>query len=196
MKILLISDAVSPALYDHYDPEVFEQVDLVISCGDLAPGYLDFVLSMLNVPCYYVPGNHDVSFIESPPSGWTLLDGKVITHEGVTMMGLGGSMRYKPGPYQYTEAEMKRRFLRMKPALWWKGGQIDILVTHAPALGLNDLADTAHHGFKIFRDIIGAYQPKYFLHGHAHLDYSSNPRRCQYGKTVIINGYGYHLFEY
>lgn len=66
MKILLISDKPSPVLYDRYDPEPFKQVDLVISCGDLTADYLDFVMSMLNVPCYYVPGNHDTSFVAAP----------------------------------------------------------------------------------------------------------------------------------
>lgn len=196
MKILLISDKPSPVLYDRYDPEPFKQVDLVISCGDLAADYLDFVMSMLNVPCYYVPGNHDTSFVADPPAGWELLDGRVISHEGITMMGLGGSMRYKPGPYQYTDAEMTWRYWKMKQKIWRKRGAIDILVTHAPAFNLNDLDDSAHQGFKIFRKIIDRYRPKYFLHGHVHLDYARKPRQMRYGDTKIINGYGYHLFDY
>lgn len=101
MKILLISDVTSPALYDRFDRALFKGVSLVISCGDLKPDYLDFVMSMLNVPCYYVPGNHDERFVREPPLGWIPLDGRLMTHEGVNMMGLGGCMKYKPGPYQY-----------------------------------------------------------------------------------------------
>ncbi len=110
-------------------------------------------------------------------------------------MGLGGSMRYKPGPQQYTETEMRRRFYKLKPALWWKKNKIDILVTHAPAYGLNDLEGLPHKGFKIFRKIIEQYKPRYFLHGHVHLTYSRNPRQIRHGETEIINGYQHHIFD-
>ena len=196
MKILLISDKPSPVLYDYYDPASFRHVDLVISCGDLNADYLDFVMSMLNVPCYYVPGNHDTSFVSDPPAGWEPLDGRVISHEGIVMVGFGGSMRYRCGPYQYTEAEMTWRYLKMKQKIWRKKGKIDILVTHAPAFQLNDLNDRAHRGFRIFRKIIDVYRPKYFLHGHVHLDYAGKPRRTRHGETVVINGFGYYLFDY
>jgi predicted phosphodiesterase len=78
MKIQLISDKESPALYHYFEPERFADMDLVISCGDLCGDYLEFVISMLNKPCYYVPGNHDAAFVTKPPPGWRPLDGKLI----------------------------------------------------------------------------------------------------------------------
>lgn len=84
----------------------------------------------------------------------------------------------------------------MTQKIWRKKGNIDILVTHAPAFQLNDLDDHAHQGCEVFRRIIDAYQPKYFLHGHVHLDYSQKPRQIKHGSTTIINGDGYHLFDY
>ena len=62
-------------------------------------------------------------------------------------MGLGGSMRYKPGEHQYTEWEMRRRVFKLFPKLVWRRG-FDILVTHAPAYQLNDARDLPHQGFK------------------------------------------------
>ncbi|MBT4287828.1 MAG: metallophosphoesterase [Deltaproteobacteria bacterium] len=196
MKILLISDKPSPALYDHFNPDIFQGVNIVISCGDLPAYYLEFIITMLNVPCYYVPGNHDTAFVKKPPPGWDLLDGKVIDFQGLSIMGFGGSMKYKVGPFQYTEKEMKARLLRMKPKLWRKKNKIDILVTHAPAENLGDLEDLPHKGFKTFQYILDHYKPKYFLHGHVHLNYSRNPRQIKYGETEIINGYEYHIFDY
>jgi len=111
-------------------------------------------------------------------------------------MGLGGSLRYKPGCQQYTEGEMRWRYLKLRPSIWKNHGKIDIFITHAPAYGLNDLDDSAHRGFKVFLDIINRYQPRYFLHGHVHLTYSLNPRLMKHGKTMIINGYQYHVFDY
>jgi uncharacterized protein len=196
LKILLIADKVSSALYDHFKPDKFQGVNMVISCGDLPAYYLEFIITMLNVPCYYVPGNHDTAFVNKPPPGWDLLDGVLVNHKGISIMGLGGSMKYKQGPYQYTEMDMKGRLLRMKPKLWRKKNKIDILVTHAPAMGLGDLEDIPHRGFETFRKIMDHYKPKYFLHGHVHLNYSRNPRQITYGETEIINGYEYHIFDY
>jgi len=37
----------------------FGDVELVLSCGDLPYYYLEYIVSMLNVPLLYVHGNHD-----------------------------------------------------------------------------------------------------------------------------------------
>ena len=40
-------------------------------------------------------------------------------------------------------------------------------------------------------------RPKYYIHGHIHLNYGGgHTRRQQYGETEIINGYQFHKFEY
>lgn len=196
MKILVIADQITPMLYDYFNEERFRDVNCVISCGDLPGDYLEFIVSMLNVPCFYVPGNHDTGFIENPPPGWIALDDNLVEHNGICIVGLGGSIRYKPGPFQYSEFDMKRRVLRLKPKIWLKKKKIDILVSHAPAYGLGDIADSPHSGFKVFLDILDMYQPKYFLHGHVHLNYTAQPRRMSYGRTNIINGYEYYVFDY
>jgi Icc-related predicted phosphoesterase len=196
VKILVISDAISGSLYEYFDSERFAEVEMVISCGDLPADYLEFVISMLNVPCFYVPGNHDTSFIKKKPLGWIPLDGRMIQHQGVAMLGLGGSMRYKPGPFQYTEFEMKKRLLKLKPSLWMQKNKIDILVAHAPAYQLGDMEERPHCGFQVFREILDTYSPKFFLHGHVHLNYQQTPRIQEYGTTQIINGYQYYIFDY
>lgn len=198
MKILVVSDATSPVLYDHYKSEHLRGIEMVISCGDLPGDYMEFIVSMLNVPCYFVPGNHDTVFLEKTPPGWIALDGKLVTsRSGITMLGLGGSQRYRPGrAYQYTEGEMRMRFLKLKPSIWLKRKQIDIVVTHAPPHGLGDLEDLPHRGFAVFREIITTYKPKYFLHGHVHLNYSQNPRILTHDCTRIINGYQYYVLDY
>jgi Icc-related predicted phosphoesterase len=196
LKILVISDEIAPALYEHFTKDRFQDVELVISCGDLSGHYLEFIISMLNVPCYYVPGNHDEKFVDNPPPGWVPLDDKLICHQGVSILGLGGSRKYKSGPFQYSDSEMTRRVLRIKLGLWLKKKTIDIFVTHAPAYDIGDIKNSPHQGFKAFRDILDGYQPKFFLHGHVHLNYTRHPRQMSYGKTKVINGYQYHVFDY
>lgn len=196
MKILVVSDVVSPSLYEHFDRERLEGVGMVISCGDLKPDYLEFIVSMLNVPCFCVPGNHDHYYADKKPQGWQSLDGRIITYQGISILGLGGCMRYKPGPFQYSEFEMRRRLLLLKPKLWLQKKRLDILVTHAPAYQLGDMSEQPHQGYRVFREILDVYRPKYFLHGHVHMSYQQGPRLRQYEATTIINGYQHYLFEF
>ena len=39
MKILVLADAESKYLWDYFDKKKLEGIDLIISCGDLAPQY-------------------------------------------------------------------------------------------------------------------------------------------------------------
>lgn len=111
-------------------------------------------------------------------------------------MGLGGSMRYKPGPYQYTEKEMAKRVKKLRFKLLRRGG-FDILVAHSPAYQLNDGRDLPHQGFKVFRTLMEKYHPKYFLHGHVHMSYGRQHKRYdKYLDTHIINAYERCVFEF
>ena len=44
MKILAISDVESKYLWDYFQPEKLEGVDLILSCGDLKASYLTIAL--------------------------------------------------------------------------------------------------------------------------------------------------------
>jgi predicted phosphodiesterase len=58
MRILSVSDTEIGFIYSPMIVEKFQSIDLVISCGDLPYYYLEYIISMLNVPLYYVRGNH------------------------------------------------------------------------------------------------------------------------------------------
>lgn len=195
MKILLISDVEAPYLWDYFQPERFRDIDLVISCGDLKAEYLSFLATMLKAPVYYVHGNHNEKYIKNPPEGCECIDDKLVYFKGFRILGLGGSMKYNKGPFQYTEKEMNRRIIKLLPKIWWNRG-FDILVTHSPAFGKGDDKDLCHIGFKCFNNLLDKYLPKYFLHGHVHLNYGFKPRIINYKETTIINGYGYYILNY
>src|SRR5574337_447507 len=160
MKILALSDQVVERLYCPSVKERFGDVDLVVGCGDLPPYYLEFIVSMLNVPLLHVPGNHDpaASALDtdlSPHGCANNIDGQVIEEQGLLIAGLGGSIRYRPdGVNQYTQREMTCRVLALAPRLWLNrvrhGRFLDILVTHSPPLGVHDGTDPAHVGFSVF----------------------------------------------
>jgi Icc-related predicted phosphoesterase len=173
MKILAIADEESKYLWEYFDKRKLEGIDLIISCGDLDPNYLSFLATLSTVPVLYVHGNHDEKYRNNPPEGCICIENRIYVHKGVRILGLGGSMRYSSGTYQYTERQMKQRAAKLRFHLLRRRG-FDILVTHAPAYQLNDGRDLPHQGFQIFRTLIEKYRPKYFLHGHVHLSYGRN----------------------
>ncbi len=196
MKILAISDEESRYLWEFFDKSKLEDIDLIISCGDLDPHYLSFLVTVSSVPVLYVHGNHDDKYKYSPPEGCICIEDRIYVHEGVRILGLGGSMRYSSGANQYTEWQMRQRAAKLRFQLLRRRG-FDILVTHAPAYQLNDGRDLPHQGFQVFRKLIEKYHPKFFLHGHVHLSYGRNQKRYdKYEDTHIINAFERCVFEF
>ena len=195
MRVMAIADEESKLLWDYFDKSYLEGIDLILSCGDLKPQYLSFLASFTHVPILYVHGNHDERYDTVPPEGCICIEDQIYVHDGVRILGLGGSMRYKPGKNQYTESEMRGRVRRM----WWKlrrNKGFDILLTHSPAYQLNDDNDLPHRGFEAFRNLMDKYKPAYFVHGHVHLNYGRKfPRLSVYNETQVINAYEKYIFD-
>lgn len=197
MNILVLADEESKYLWDYFEKSKLDNIDLIISCGDLKPQYLSFLATFSKVPILYVHGNHDSVYQTTPPEGCICIDDDIYVHNGVRILGLGGSKNYNYGPFQYTEREMQHRVRKLRFKIRRHKG-FDILVTHAPAYQLNDGEDLPHTGFQAFRNLLDKYKPKYFLHGHVHLNYSwKQQRECTYNDTTtVINGYERFIFEY
>ena len=197
MKILVLSDQESRSLYDFYSPDKLQGVDLIISCGDLKPAYLEFFATMGSVPLVYVYGNHDKWKFNKKAGGCTCIEDDIFEFNGIRILGLGGSMRYQPdSKHQYNELEMKRRIQKLRFKLFCKKG-FDILVTHSPACGLNDMDDLPHQGFECFRDLLEKYQPKLFIHGHVHANYGADFKRVdKFGNTTVINAFEHYFIDY
>ena len=54
MKIMAISDEESKYLWDYYQKEKLDGVELILSSGDLDPDYLSFLATVSSVPVLYV----------------------------------------------------------------------------------------------------------------------------------------------
>lgn len=74
MRILVIADIESKALWDYFDKSLLDNVDLIISCGDLNPKYLSFLATFTKAPVVYVRGNHDGKYEDTPPEGCTCIE--------------------------------------------------------------------------------------------------------------------------
>ncbi len=196
MKILVIGDEESKYLWDYFEKWKLEGIDLILSSGDLNPNYLSFLATFTNAPVLYIHGNHDDKYHDTPPDGCICIEDDIYVHNGVRILGLGGSMRYNSGINQYTERQMKWRVRRLKLKLLRRKG-FDILLTHSPAYQLNDGEDLPHRGFQIFHDLLEKYKPRFFIHGHVHMTYGMKYTRYhKLGDTHVINSYEKCVFDY
>ena len=192
MKILCVSDTVVQQMENaaHLRRRYFD-VDVILSCGDMPTTYLEFITSVLNVPLFYVRGNHDTGYTERPPGGEDLHK-RLFIYKGIRFFGIEGSIKYNNSPIQYSETEMMRFvinaglpiFLRR---LSGKKHGLDIFVTHAPAFGIHDGEDLPHRGLNAFLRFMEWYRPRYMLHGHVHTYDRRVQTETAYLDTCIMN---------
>ena len=194
MKLMIMSDEESKFIWEYFNKESFKGVEFIICAGDLKLEYMEFVATMIPVPVFYVPGNHDTHFTKQSPGGCTSIDGKIITCKGLRIAGLGGCRSVNSdGKYELTEHRMIKR---TKKLLRQSKNNIDILVTHAPAQGLGDGDDHFHKGFACFIDVLNNAKPTLHVFGHQHLSYGA---KCEnpiyYQDTLLYNACGYKIIE-
>jgi Icc-related predicted phosphoesterase len=163
--------------------------------------YLEYLVTMLNVPMYYVPGNHDPRSTESHAEGGSNLDLKTARHKKFLIGGFGGSIRYRPdGVNQHSQSEAYLRAFRLIPRLLLNriqyGRTLDILISHSPPFGIHDDSDLAHNGLKAINWLIRIARPRYLFHGHTHF-YKQNiaSPETTIGITKIMNVYPYKIIE-
>ena len=121
MRILVVSDVETGKYYDNYTPGSLDEFGLIISCGDLKKEYLEFLATFAKCPVLYVFGNHDDCFEDDPPAGCICIDGLVYEYQGLRIMGLGGSMRYRQDvKHMYNEADMQHRIWKLGLKLYMK----------------------------------------------------------------------------
>lgn len=204
-KILAVSDQIVERIYTLAAGGHFQDVELVLGCGDLPYNYLEYLLSVLNVPLYYVPGNHDPVYNPnrqlSYAEGGSNLDLKTDFAKGFFLAGLGGSIRYRPdGVNQYTQGQAFSRAFKLTLQLFFSrlryGRNLDILITHSPPFGIHDEDSVAHRGLKALNFLIRVARPRYHFHGHTHF-YRSNLEDSvtQVGQTTIMNIFPYKVIE-
>ena len=205
MKILAVSDEVVERLYTLCNNGHFKDVQLILGCGDLPYPYLENILTLLNLPLFYVPGNHDPSYDPSNTlahvEGGSNLDLKSTRFNKFLIAGFGGSIRYRPdGTNQYTQTDAYLRAFRMLPRLVLNrmnyGRALDVLITHSPPLGIHDEESHAHQGLKAINWLLRVARPRYLLHGHTHFQRRNiSPSETHYGITRIINIFPYKILE-
>jgi Icc-related predicted phosphoesterase len=191
VRVLAVADEEVPAVRSRVRDL---HVDLVLAAGDLPWDYLESLVSLLDAPAAFVPGNHDpLTGRGIGPQGLVDVDGHVCTVGGLRIAGLGGCVRYNDGPHQYTQREYDRRARRLLREARGAGA-VDVLLTHAPPLGLGDEPDPSHVGISALHGVLVTLRPSWHLHGHIHPYGMHKPDR-QLGPTTIRNVIPWQLFD-
>lgn len=186
--------------------------EVILGAGDLPFSYLETLSTLCDAPCVYVPGNHDADLggfrqgrggwthagmpaADPGPAGAINVDGRAVSVAGLRICGLGGSLRYRSGPNQYTDAQQRVRALKLRCRSRLSATTPDILLTHSPARGVGDGDDKVHRGFDCFHPLVDALRPTLLVHGHVH-PFGSTPRDSMIGDaTISMNVVGYCQFE-
>lgn len=214
VRVLAVADEVSDLLWGPKAAALAP--DLVLAAGDLPVDYLEFLASATDRPVVFVPGNHDPAVpsarvhrsgqflragmpCEPPrPGGCLDVDGTVLHVAGLRIAGLGGCVRYRPGPNQYTQREYHRRAARLLRRVGRcqrrRPGAVDVLLTHAPPRGLGDGDDRPHVGVDALHTLLERLAPRWHLHGHVHPYGRPRPDRTS-GATTIRNVIPYRVLE-
>lgn len=206
MKVLSISDIIIPFLYSSQVKQYFGDVDSILACGDLPYYYQEYMISMLNVPLFFVHGNHDPVVEHGAGGNRKYPHGGINLHRahyrkgGVLMAGVEGSVRYnRRGIYQYTQEQMWWHVFSLIPGLIRNrlicGRYLDIFMTHASPWGIHDESDWTHQGIKAFRWFIKVFKPAYHFHGHIHVYRPDTVTETTFKQTRVINTFGYREFE-
>ncbi|NLM01318.1 MAG: metallophosphoesterase [Treponema sp.] len=217
MKILCVSDYIDPLVYSNAIKERFKDIDVILSAGDLPMEYIDFIVSSLNKPAFFVFGNHnlkefpyyhpEVQTTRTITQKWNLSHSHGADYLGfktarccsLLLAGTSGSLKYNNGHAQYTEQQMTWRLIKLIPRLIFNklryGRYLDIFLTHAAPFGISDREDPCHKGFKCFLWFMKLFKPKYLIHGHIHLYSLQDVRHHIFEETEVINVYSHYVLE-
>lgn len=172
IKAIIISDDITQV--GNLDSQ---QIDVLISLGDL----MDYNLiraSEVYQPAWIlaVHGNHD----DPRPFPDLIKDIhlQVAEIKGVLFGGFGGSWKYKDqGAYLFDQGEVSRLLANFPT--------VDVFIAHNSPWGVHEMDKDVHQGFEAFREYIERVQPRYFFHGHQHLN-----QVTMIGNTEVVGVYG------
>lgn len=151
-------------------------------------------LPKFKIKVYSIIGNHDdydnlysESFVKA--NIHYLKQGGILTLHGVRIGHLGGiysRVRTQMDPSSLTGRH--RRFYSVKELNnLLLANNIDILITHEAASGIlpQTLNPKMDEGKGILRELVDTVQPDYYIHGHHHVNYTTEIQNANKKTTVI-----------
>ncbi|MCP5454699.1 MAG: metallophosphoesterase [Thermotogae bacterium] len=193
-------------------------VDILVGCGDLSPGYMDYLMSEFRPSVgVLIHGNHDEKYYRPYYSERNLkfsniYKGFIIINNGVINLknflgkdffiaGFSGAMSYGDKPFHFSEKEVKH-FYKKLSKIKYMNKKFDMIVSHHPPYMENTLPDSDeyHKPSKELGKIYRSFFPPVWLYGHLHRNYTKSDFDFEIHKngekSYMINSIPYKFMEY
>lgn len=157
--------------------------DLVVMIGDHYTRDIDIIVDNVDKSKLVgILGNHDYNYLSeyNIPN----INGKIITINGVRILGMQGSFKYKQVDFPSFTQDESINFLNQFDA-------VDILISHDKKFDPDKLKDPAHQGLIGITNYIYEKKVPYHIHGHIHEPY----HREMLNKTKEISVFGYEMID-
>lgn len=162
IKMIIITDTHGCLNEDNFAKFVKKnkEYDVCLLLGDHSNCDIRIILENIdNEKIYGLLGNHDNDYL----SKYKIknLNGNVIEINGVKLLGIEGSYRYKPEKFPSFSQKESIEFLKDKE-------KVDILISHDSPYGLSGRKDYAHKGLFGITYYLFKQKIPYCIHGHVH----------------------------
>ncbi|AEX86411.1 hypothetical protein XO10_10035 [Marinitoga sp. 1135] len=192
IEIVAVSDEEKGSIH-----KIIKKCDILLGCGDLSPGYFDFLLNTLTPKIsLMIYGNHDKKYFKKFEdinlndfsniyTGIKVIHNEIINiksalniSEDVYITGFSGALSYGKKPFHFKEKDARafcHKLNRSKFLNRFK--KLDVIISHSPP-GISNIFDDMddyHKGSKQLAKIYLKYFPKIWFYGHIHPRYTSKP---------------------
>ncbi len=168
LKLIIITDTHNALNDEQFKTflDAHPNYDLCLLLGDHSARDIEIILKYINKDKIYgLLGNHNFDYLEQ--YSIRNLNGYKITVNDVSIIGMQGSFKYKPGDFPSFSQLDSILFVDKMP-------KADILVTHDNRFDENMKNNPAHQG--LFGITYYLYKNKvpFHIHGHLHNNYTSS----------------------
>lgn len=180
IDLLIISDTHGSLKEEEFKEYLLgKHYDLCIMLGDHYTRDIDIILKYVDkTKTYGILGNHDYNYLKE--YNIENLNGKIIECNGLKLLGIEGSFKYKPVDFPSFTQEESIDFLEEQE-------NVDILLSHDKKFDPERIKDSAHQELIGITNYIYKKNVPIHIHGHIHENYE---------KTLINNTKEYSVFGY
>lgn len=160
-----------------------KKYDACIMLGDHYNRDIEIIVRNIEkTKLYGLKGNHDYDYL----SDYDIPDinGKILTINGIKILGMEGSFKYKPVDFPSFTQEGSINFLTDKE-------KVDILISHDKKFDYQKMKDPAHQGLIGITDYLFKNKIPVHIHGHIHEPY----KKEMLNGTLEYSIFGYELIE-
>lgn len=183
LKMIVISDTHNCLNENDFKNFMHQhtEYDVCILLGDHHDRDLSIMMKYIDPnKMYGLLGNHDYDYLKK--YNITNLNGKTITVNGTTILGIQGSFKYKPSDFPSFTQKESILFLNDKKS-------VDVLVSHDNRFDSSMTKNPAHQGLFGITYYLFKNKIPYHIHGHIHHSYQKE----------LINGtkeISVYMYEY